>query len=111
MKRKDQKWHTWEVAGLFAVILLGNTLHFVYDWTGQARWAAYISAVNESTWEHMKLLFVPWFLWTAAECIGLRSLRLTPTLGVMMVFRFVISPALGAALCALLGIKNVYVLK
>ena len=36
--------------------------------------------------------------------IGLRSLRLTPTLGVMMVFRFVISPALGAALCALLGI-------
>ena len=30
--------------------------------------------------------------------IGLRSLRLTPTLGVMMVFRFVISPALGAAL-------------
>lgn len=26
--------------------------------------------------------------------IGLRSLRLTPTLGVMMVFRFVISPAL-----------------
>lgn len=75
MKRKDQKWHTWEVAGLFAVILLGNTLHFVYDWTGQARWAAYISAVNESTWEHMKLLFVPWFLWTAAECIGLRSLR------------------------------------
>ena len=43
--------------------------------------------------------------------IGLRSLRLTPTLGVMMVFRFVISPALGAALCALLGIKNVYVLK
>ena len=67
MKRKDQKWHTWEVAGLFAVILLGNTLHFVYDWTGQARWAAYISAVNESTWEHMKLLFVPWFLWTAAH--------------------------------------------
>ena len=38
--------------------------------------------------------------------IGLRSLRLTPTLGVMMVFRFVISPALGAALCALLGIGD-----
>ena len=75
MKQRNQKWHTWETAGLFAVILLGNTLHFVYDWTGQARWAAFISAVNESTWEHMKLLFVPWFLWTIAECIGLRSLR------------------------------------
>ena len=41
--------------------------------------------------------------------IGLRSLRLTPTLGVMMVFRFVISPALGAALCALLGIGGLIV--
>ena len=51
MKQRNQKWHTWETAGLFAVILLGNTLHFVYDWTGQARWAAFISAVNESTWE------------------------------------------------------------
>ena len=47
--------------------------------------------------------------------IGLRSLRLTSTLGVMMVFRFVISPALGAALCALLGIgglvRSVYVVE
>ena len=75
MKRRDRKWRTWETAGLFVVILLGNTLHFVYDWTGQARWAAYVSAVNESTWEHMKLLFVPWLLWTVAQCIGLRSLR------------------------------------
>ena len=61
MKRRDRKWRTWETAGLFVVILLGNTLHFVYDWTGQARWAAYVS--------------VPWLLWTAAQCIGLRSLR------------------------------------
>ena len=83
---------------MFVVILLGNTLHFVYDWTGQARWAAYVSAVNESTWEHMKLLFFPALLFTmiqiaaaqerdgaipavravsitAAQCIGLRSLR------------------------------------
>mgnify|MGYP000963707917 CR=1 FL=1 len=65
------------VAGYFgyAALLLGNTLHFVYDWTGQARWAAYLAATNESTWEHMKLLAVPWVLWTIAECIGLRSLR------------------------------------
>ena len=65
MKRRDRKWRTWETAGLFVVILLGNTLHFVYDWTGQARWAAYVSAVNESTWEHMKLLFFPALLFTA----------------------------------------------
>lgn len=75
MRQRGQKWRTWEMAGLFAALLLGNTLHFVYDWTGQARWAAYLAAANESTWEHMKLLAVPWVLWTIAECIGLRSLR------------------------------------
>ena len=74
MRQRGQKWRTWEMAGLFAALLLGNTLHFVYDWTGQARWAAYLAATNESTWEHMKLLAVPWVLWTIAECIGLRSL-------------------------------------
>lgn len=70
MRQRGQKWRTWEMAGLFAALLLGNTLHFVYDWTGQARWAAYLAATNESTWEHMKLLAVPWVLWTIAECIG-----------------------------------------
>ena len=54
---------------MLLTLLLGNLLHLVYDWTGQASWAAYISAVNESTWEHMKLLAVPWILWTAVTIL------------------------------------------
>ena len=69
MRQRGQKWRTWEMAGLFAALLLGNTLHFVYDWTGQARWAAYLAATNESTWEHMKLLFVPLLLVALAAAI------------------------------------------
>lgn len=69
---------------MLLTLLLGNLLHFVYDWTGQASWAAYISAVNESTWEHMKLLAVPWILWTAvtilierrADCAAPRAVGL-----------------------------------
>ena len=72
MRQRGQKWRTWEMAGLFAALLLGNTLHFVYDWTGQARWAAYLAATNESTWEHMKLLTTPWVLWSIVELIALR---------------------------------------
>ena len=67
MRQRGQKWRTWEMAGLFAALLLGNTLHFVYDWTGQARWAAYLAATNESTWEHLKLLFFPMLLLTLVE--------------------------------------------
>ena len=38
---------------------LGTLLHFLFDWTGGSLWAALISAVNESVWEHMKLIFLP----------------------------------------------------
>ena len=72
--KREQNWRTWETAGMLVTLLLGNGLHFLYDWTGQAGWASYISAVNESTWEHMKLLAVPWILWTAVTCIVRRGL-------------------------------------
>ena len=38
-------------------------MHFLYDWTGQSVWAAPFSGVNESTWEHMKLLYFPMFIY------------------------------------------------
>ena len=62
--RKERERRTLETAGMLFTLLFGNLLHFVYDWTVQAGWAAYLSAVNESTWEHMKLLAVPWLVWT-----------------------------------------------
>lgn len=74
MKQSRQR-KLWETAGLAATLLLGNLLHFVYDWAHQARWAAFVAAVNESTWEHMKLLAVPWIAWTAVSCIAQREMR------------------------------------
>ncbi len=46
----------------------GTLLHFLYDWSGQNDLIGFISSVNESTWEHMKLMFIPMlsyaiFLW------------------------------------------------
>ena len=72
---KNTRWQAWETIGLLWTLAAGNLLHFVYQWTGESTVAGLFAAVNESTWEHMKLLFVPWLLWTAAQCIGLRSLR------------------------------------
>lgn len=46
------------LAGLTFTAVLGTLLHFVYDWTGNIAFAPF-SAVNESTWEHMKILFFP----------------------------------------------------
>ena len=65
----DRKWRTWEVLGLIFVLAAGNLLHFVYDWSGQSPVVGALAAVNESTWEHMKLLFVPFFLFTMVQFI------------------------------------------
>ena len=57
----------WQLMG-FAVTSLGGTLlHFLYDWLGEAVWIAPLSGVNESTWEHMKLLFWPMFIYAIVQ--------------------------------------------
>lgn len=63
--RKKLRW--WELAGFAAVCALGTVLQFLYDWTGESVLAAPVSAVNESTWEHMKMLYIPYFVFTMIE--------------------------------------------
>ena len=70
---KQRTWQRWELAGLFFTIAAGNLLHFVYEWSGEHPAAALLSGTNESTWEHMKLLAVPWILWTAIQALALRG--------------------------------------
>lgn len=57
----------WELGGFLFTGALGAALHFVYDWSGRSPAAAAFSGVNESTWEHMKLLFVPVFLFSVVQ--------------------------------------------
>ena len=77
----------WQLMG-FAVTALGGTLlHFIYDWLGEAVWVAPFSGVNESTWEHMKLLFWPMLIFAIVQsfffkeredffCVKLRGILL-----------------------------------
>ena len=57
----------WQLAGFALTTLGGTLLHFLYDWTGESFLVAPLSGVNESTWEHMKLLFWPLFLFALAQ--------------------------------------------
>ncbi len=62
-----QRTSLWQMAG-FAVATFGGTiLHFLYDWTGVNILVSPFSGVNESTWEHMKLLFWPLFLFALVQ--------------------------------------------
>lgn len=40
-------------------LILGTLLHFIYEWSGNNVIIASFSAVNESVWEHLKLVFYP----------------------------------------------------
>lgn len=59
--------HLWELMGFSITALVGTILHFLFDWTGRSVFAAPFSGVNESTWEHMKLLFWPMFLYAMVQ--------------------------------------------
>ena len=37
------------------ITALGCIFHFTYDWSGKKKWVGIFSAVNESTWEHIKI--------------------------------------------------------
>lgn len=57
----------WQMLGFIFTAVLGTLLHFLFDWTGGSVVAAPFSAVNESIWEHMKLLFYPMAVFACLE--------------------------------------------
>lgn len=57
----------WELAGFLWTVAAGTALHFLYAWSGGSSVAAAFSGVNESAWEHMKLLFVPVLAFTVVQ--------------------------------------------
>lgn len=57
----------WQPAGFVFTSVAGTLLHFVYDWSNKCILFAPFSAINESVWEHMKLLFFPMLIFALAE--------------------------------------------
>ena len=58
--------------GFAFVSIVGTLWHFIYRWTGNNRLVALVCPVNESPWEHLKLLWFPFLLWCL---INLRSTK------------------------------------
>ena len=53
------KIKNWFIIVVLVCFILGTLLHFTYKWSGEDKIVAVYSAVNESTWEHLKLVFYP----------------------------------------------------
>ena len=63
----------WQFVGFGVTALGGTVLHFLYEWLGKPFWIAAFSGVNESTWEHMKLLFWPMLAFALVESLFFRE--------------------------------------
>jgi len=61
------KLKIWHITGLIYIILSGTLLHFTYKLSGENHLVGYFSAVNESVWEHLKLIFWPSFSFSVVE--------------------------------------------
>ena len=97
----------WQIAGFVFTAVIGTLLHFFFDWTGGNLGAALFSAVNESIWEHLKLLCYPMLLFALAEwrywgknvegfwCVKLLGILLG--MGLIVVVYYTYTGALGAS--------------
>lgn len=58
------KIRNYQIISAIFVCILGCLLHFTYELSGENGVVGVFSAVNESVWEHLKLLFFPMLLST-----------------------------------------------
>lgn len=52
------------IAGAIFVSVVGTLFHFVYEWSGNNIIVGFFAPVNESVWEHTKLIFFPMLIYS-----------------------------------------------
>lgn len=62
----------YTIWGIIFVLITGTLAHFLYDWTGNNRIVGLFTPINESIWEHMKLLFFPMLIYSLIMILKFR---------------------------------------
>ena len=57
-----KKIRMYQIFSAIFVIILGSLFHFTYNLSGENPIVAIFSSINESVWEHLKLLYFPMLL-------------------------------------------------
>ena len=65
---------SYTIGGIIFVLILGSVSHFFYEWSGYNLIVGLFSPINESTWEHMKLVFFPMLLFSLFANSKLKSI-------------------------------------
>ncbi len=55
------------ILSIIIISMIGTIAHFTYDISNHNKIIGLFSAVNESTWEHIKIALTPTFLWSLVD--------------------------------------------
>ena len=55
------------IVGILVISIIGTLLHFVYEFSKHNKVVGLFSAVNESTWEHIKIALTAMFFWSLID--------------------------------------------
>ena len=89
-----KKIRNYQILSVIFTFALRTFLHFTYDLSGQNKLVALFSAVNESTWEHLKLLFFPMLITTLIGWFYFRkevpNFLCSKTIGILVAMAFTV---------------------
>jgi hypothetical protein len=63
----------WEITGLLFILIIGSGLHFAFELSNFWKPVALVAAVNESTWEHLKMVFWPGLIFFSLQYSFLKN--------------------------------------
>lgn len=69
----NKKLFKYEIIGFVFTGIVGSVAHFLYELSGYNTVVGLFCSVNESVWEHLKLLFFPYILYAAIEYFLLKK--------------------------------------
>lgn len=101
----NKKLKAWGAAGAVFAAAAGPLLHFAFAWSGNNALVGVVSAVNESVWEHMKLLAMPVLFFTALQfaVVGRHCPNFPAARGISILAGLAVIPLLFYGYTAVLG--------
>lgn len=69
----QKKLFKYSIIGFIIVSIAGSISHFVFEWSNYNTITGAFFPVNESVWEHLKLIFFPYLIWSIVQYFLLKK--------------------------------------
>lgn len=88
---KTKKFIFMEILGAIVVSAMAVIFHDLYDLTDRNFYIGLFSATNESVFEHVKIIFFPYIIWSVVEYLILKPIDYKRFFTAKFIIAFVIS--------------------